>query len=164
MLPPHAATCDAGGVGPTRHAANCGYVHLTYVSSATQEFSGDELARLLALSRVNNERVGVTGMLLYKDGNFMQVIEGSQDAVMTLKRHIERDGRHKGLLVLVAEERAERAFSEWSMAFRNLNEPSVNALPGFDEFLNTSLKDERFTRSPIASQKLLAIFKRNLSR
>ena len=137
---------------------------LTYVSSATQDFSEEDLADLLMLSRGNNERVGITGMLLYKDGNFMQVLEGDREAVLDTKHRIEADRRHKGLLVLLAEERAERAFSQWSMAFRHLHDPQVHSLPGFDEFLNTSLTDERFTRSPVASQRLLAIFKRNLSR
>ncbi len=57
---------------------------LTYVSSAVRPFAEDELADLLAVSRQNNARLGITGMLLYKDGNFMQVLEGEEAEVRTL--------------------------------------------------------------------------------
>ncbi len=54
---------------------------LVYVSSAVRPFSRVDLDDLLATSRANNARVGITGMLLYKDGNFMQVLEGDEEAV-----------------------------------------------------------------------------------
>ncbi len=54
---------------------------LVYVSSATRPFSGEDLRALLETCRKDNAELGVTGMLLYKDGNFMQVLEGDEDAV-----------------------------------------------------------------------------------
>jgi len=52
------------------------YVPLVYVSSATELFSDTQLENLLLRSRQNNSTLGITGMLLYKDGNFMQCLEG----------------------------------------------------------------------------------------
>ena len=67
---------------------------LVYVSTATEPFSSEELTRLLETSRKNNTADGVTGMLLYHDGNFFQVLEGDRDAVIGVFRRVERDPRH----------------------------------------------------------------------
>ena len=58
--------------------------HLVYVSSAVRPFSKSELVELLNVTRDNNSRLGVTGMLLYRDGNFMQVLEGGEPVVRAL--------------------------------------------------------------------------------
>jgi hypothetical protein len=55
-----------------------------YVSSATRRLSVAELAEILRVSRADNQRVKITGMLLYKDGNIMQVLEGAEEKVSAL--------------------------------------------------------------------------------
>jgi hypothetical protein len=90
---------------------------LTYVSSATVPLSAEELRALLAKSRSNNERDGITGMLLYKDGNFMQVLEGPREVVMSVQKRIYGDPCHHGLLVLLQRDVKERSFGSWSIAF-----------------------------------------------
>jgi hypothetical protein len=132
---------------------------LTYISSATNLFSRDELRSLLSASRSNNDRAGLTGMLLYKGGNFMQVLEGDRRAVQAAQAKIMSDPRHKGIIVLLQGEVPARSFRKWSMAFRDLDEPSSRNTPGYDDFLNTPLTDPRFTQDPAASQKLLQVFK-----
>jgi hypothetical protein len=133
---------------------------LTYVSSSVQPYSRDALHALLRVSRINNERDSVTGMLLYKDGNFMQVLEGERETVLATKARIDRDSSHRGILVLLSGEVPQRNFGTWSMAFRDLQAVRAEHVPGYDEFLNVPLADERFTRDPAACQKLLRIFKR----
>lgn len=49
-------------------------INLIYTSSAVELFREDELVELLKTSRDNNRRRGITGMLLYNDGNFLQVL------------------------------------------------------------------------------------------
>ena len=132
---------------------------LTYVSSAVNLFTQDDLRALLTKSRTNNDRAGITGLLLYKDGNFMQVLEGERTAVLATKARITSDPRHRGILVLLEEDTVQRSFGNWSMAFRDLQTEGSQALPGYSEFLNTPLNDPRFTREPGASRKLLRIFK-----
>ena len=58
--------------------------HLVYASSALQPFTKPELQALLEQARQKNAKLGVTGMLLYKDGNFMQVLEGEKETVRKL--------------------------------------------------------------------------------
>ena len=119
---------------------------LIYVSSAVETFSNEELVSLLQTRRGNNTADRVTGMLLYKEGNFMQVLEGEEEKVRRLHDRIQRDPRHRGLITLLEQRTAERQFSGWSMGFRNLSDPGVRETPGYSEFLNVSLNDERFFR------------------
>jgi hypothetical protein len=135
---------------------------LTYVSSATRPFTQQELRSLLVVARTRNDRSGVTGMLLYKDGNFMQVLEGARDAVLAVKARIETDPRHRGILVLLSGDSPQRQFGSWSMAFRDLHGAEGLGLAGYDEFMNTPLTDPRFVDEPSACQKLLMIFKRSM--
>jgi hypothetical protein len=135
---------------------------LVYVSSAVTEFSPSQLVDLLKTSHGNNAALGITGMLLYKDGNFMQVLEGDEAVVRSLYAAIERDPRHRGALVLTQGPLAERQFEEWSMGFRDLNAPDVLSTPGYNEFLNTPLTGAEFSADPTRSQRLLTTFKRSM--
>lgn len=135
---------------------------LVYVSSATILFSLDMLTELLERSRVRNAAAGISGMLLYKDGNFMQVLEGDEDVVQHLFEHIGRDPRHHGSIILLKGSLDERQFPEWSMGFRDLGAPEVHALPGYSEFIATPLTGQEFLGHPNRCQKLLLAFKRDM--
>ena len=135
-------------------------ISLIYVSSSAAPFSQTDLVALLETARRNNALIDVTGMLLYKDGNFMQAIEGEDATIHELHAKIERDPRHQGLITLLKRPIQERQFSNWSMGFRNLLDPAVHTLPGYDEFLNTPLSGAEFSANPSRAQKLLLTFKR----
>jgi hypothetical protein len=135
---------------------------LTYVSSAVRPYSPEELRVLLTAARLKNDQHGITGMLLYKDGNFMQVLEGERNAVQATRARIEVDPKHHGMLVLLSGPIEHREFGSWSMAYRDLGNPENRNVPGYDEFLNTPLNHERFVKEPAASRKLLAVFKRHM--
>jgi hypothetical protein len=135
---------------------------LVYVSSAVVPFSSAELADLLGRSRANNARLDVTGMLLYKDGNLMQVLEGEEATVRALYATIAGDPRHKGLLILMQGPLEARLFADWSMAFHDLDGAEARGLPGYSEFLNTPLTAAAFAADPSRAQKLLLGFKRRM--
>lgn len=135
---------------------------LTYVSSATGPFSKEDLDLLLAQCRKNNAVLGLTGMLLYKDGNFLQVLEGEERAVRALYAKIDRDSRHGGTIVLQQGHAEERQFPSWFMGFRDLNSPEVRDTPGYSDFLNTPLTGREFSENPTRSQKLLLTFKKSM--
>lgn len=98
-----------------------------YVSSSIKPFSNQELKRLLGRCRVNNRLSGVTGALLYLNGNFLQVLEGpAEDVAATLER-IKKDQRHRGLLVLSDREVEERCFPQWSMGFETVSSEDLAA-------------------------------------
>ncbi|MEO5819763.1 MAG: BLUF domain-containing protein [Vicinamibacteraceae bacterium] len=133
---------------------------LVYVSSATVLFSKEELLALLASSRENNHRLGVSGMLLYKDGNLMQVLEGERDTVRGLYARIATDPRHKGVLLLMEGSCEARQFEDWSMAFRDLTASDEEVVAGYNEFFNTPLTAAAFAANPSRAQKLLMTFRR----
>jgi hypothetical protein len=135
---------------------------LVYVSSAVKKFSQEALHKLLALSAETNVLLGITGMLLYKDGNFMQVLEGDEKAVQMLYSKIRSDVRHSGVMTLVQGPQNERHFPDWSMGFRDLHSAEALATPGYSEFLNTPLTDEEFSNTPTRCHKLLMTFKKNM--
>jgi hypothetical protein len=90
---------------------------LIYISSATREFGQAELDQILARSRANNSAHGLTGMLLFHDGCFFQVLEGDAAAIERTFATISRDMRHGGVIVLESRAVAERGFPHWSMGY-----------------------------------------------
>ena len=83
---------------------------------ADQSDPATEIAKILALSRANNARDGITGALLYSDGCFAQVLEGGLDIVQRTFERIQRDTRHGDVIVLEARRAEARMFGMWDMA------------------------------------------------
>lgn len=131
---------------------------IVYISSAVKPFSKQELLDLLNHSRSNNQGHGLTGMLLYKDGNIMQVLEGEKEIVEKRFNVIRHDPRHKDVIVIDTSETPQRQFGEWSMGFRDLNDPELKNLPGYSQTLNKSLVIEDFSENPSSCKELLAMF------
>ncbi|WP_051718966.1 BLUF domain-containing protein [Hymenobacter sp. IS2118] len=92
--------------------------HLVYTSTATLPFAETELRQLLAHWRATNARLGLTGVLMYSEGDIMQVLEGEQAQVQALFSRIAADARHRGVTKLADGPVPERAFADWSMRFR----------------------------------------------
>ncbi len=90
-----------------------------------QEEDHAELSRILAVSRVNNARAGVTGAILYNQGCFAQVLEGPLEAVQRTFERIQRDPRHGDVVVLQAERVATPLFSAWDMALAEASDPAA---------------------------------------
>lgn len=133
---------------------------LVYVSSAIQEFSKGDLLELLEVARRNNAAADVTGLLLYKAGNFMQVLEGEKARVEALYRKISRDLRHDGCFILLEEEAETRMFEDWSMGFRDLDDAALSSLPGFSPYMNRPLTAGSFLKNPSECMQLLSMFRR----
>ena len=133
---------------------------LIYVSVANGDLSEHELVDLLTVSRENNTRDEITGMLLYKDGRFMQLLEGPESAVCATYARIARDLRHRDITILLEGELAERDFSDWSMGFQALDNEAARQTPGFSPFLDTRFSVFEFQSDPSRSHQLLRIFRR----
>jgi hypothetical protein len=133
---------------------------LVYVSSAVDLFSDKQLVDLLEKSRQNNRALDITGILLYKDGNFMQFLEGPKEAVLALAAKINHDPRHRGLIVLLQKEQPHREFEQWAMAFKTLSAETSFEVPGYSEFLDLPLTSEQFLMNPSRSLQLLLNFRK----
>ncbi|MDQ3118876.1 MAG: BLUF domain-containing protein [Verrucomicrobiota bacterium] len=104
---------------------------LIYVSIATDELGSEGLLEILRASRENNIRDDITGLLLYKDRRFMQLLEGPETAVCATFARIARDMRHHDVTILLEEKAEERDFPDWSRGFQALEDEAVRATPGF---------------------------------
>jgi hypothetical protein len=135
--------------------------HLVYVSSAVKPFSKSDLLALLVKSRENNDKQGVSGMLLYKDGNFMQLLEGEETVVRNLFEVITQDSRHRGTIVLLEEQISEPSFRDWSMGFRDLADENLNAVAGYTRIMNSPLDASNLKSNPDACLDLLYFFSKS---
>jgi hypothetical protein len=133
---------------------------LVYVSAAVTWFSDAELRALLRGARRHNEQAGITGLLLYKDGNFMQALEGEEAAVLGLYARLQSDRRHRGVLTLDSGHAEARQFPDWSMAFHDLS-TGRGAMPeGYSRFLDEPLNSPAFAGEPGRCRDLLQVFRR----
>ncbi|MEO3693579.1 BLUF domain-containing protein [Roseateles paludis] len=95
-------------------------VRLMYASRATSALVEADLAAILRSSRENNPQEGITGLLCFTEGVFVQVLEGGRDAVNARYRRIVADPRHSDVTLLSYEEIGERNFAGWTMGQVNL--------------------------------------------
>ena len=96
-------------------------VRLMYASRAVDSVNQNELVTILRQSTANNPGVGVTGVLCFAAGIFLQVLEGGRSQVSALYNKIARDPRHHDVVLLSFEEVDERSFAGWSMGRANLS-------------------------------------------
>jgi hypothetical protein len=92
-----------------------------YASRAVPALDQDELVTILRQSKANNPSTGVTGVLCYSGGIFLQVLEGGRSAVNKLYNRIGADPRHTDVELLLYEEIGERRFASWSMGQVNMS-------------------------------------------
>lgn len=90
---------------------------ILYASNTSRDTPNALLEEILAVSRRNNAACGVTGLLLYIDGGFMQVLEGEGIAVEATFARIRADKRHWNTSLMLDRD-APRAFVDWSMGFQ----------------------------------------------
>ena len=96
--------------------------HLFYMSSSTGLPTPEALEAVLSQARRNNAASGLTGMLIYREGTFLQYVEGPDAAVARLRKSLTDDPRHSGIIFLSVGPSPERLFGDWSMGFENAPE------------------------------------------
>jgi len=108
-------------------------LQLIYISTASNSPNETELINLLEQARSRNHRRHITGMLLYSNRTYLQVLEGEAKDVLGLYEAICNDPRNEGNVVLRESEIPGRDFPDWSMGFENLENCSPDKLTGFVE-------------------------------
>lgn len=107
-------------------------VRLLYASRAT-DTSPNTIEAIVTQARAHNAANGITGILCYGAGTFLQAIEGGRRSVNELYGHILRDGRHQDVVLLHYEEILERRFSSWTMGQVNLSKLNASTLLKYSE-------------------------------
>ena len=112
---------------------------IVYVSQAWKPFESGELRDLLKHSRKRNDADGITGLLVYRynedfdRGNFLQILEGPEDAIEDVWRRISGDKRHHTIVVIEEGSMDERSFADWSMGFKNASAGDLTGHPAFTD-------------------------------
>ena len=133
---------------------------LVYVSASSHLMSDDELEAILRTSRENNSEVGLTGMLLYYDGAFMQVLEGREETVRQTYARINQDPRHHTIIPLLQEYIPQRNFADWSMAYHRLQRDDMAQVEGFTRLAEADAFLDYFRQTPQRSLTLLKTFRK----
>ena len=108
-------------------------VRLMYASRAVPTVNQDELVAILRKSKANNPAIGVTGVLCFSEGIFLQALEGGRGAVNQLYNRIVSDPRHSQVELLCYEEIGERRFAGWSMGQVNMGRLNPGLLLKYSE-------------------------------
>lgn len=132
-------------------------IHCIYASKAARDFQQSELPGLLEKARANNAALGITGMLLYIEGNFFQVLEGEDKAVGSVFDRICLDSRHGRITQIIREPVFERAFPDWTMGYARVDFDDVRAHFGENDFFTSATCLEQLT--PGRGRKLLSAFR-----
>lgn len=108
-------------------------VRLLYASRAVDPADAAATDAILAQSRSHNPSCGITGILCYGGGIFLQALEGGRMAVNELYAHILKDPRHKDVILLSYEEISERSFGGWTMGVVNIAKLNTSILLKYSE-------------------------------
>lgn len=106
-------------------------LHCIYTSTGNTDLPSAELAELLRRARLRNESLGITGMLLYSNGSFMQVLEGEEAVVDAMYARISTDQRHHHVTLIIREPIQKRTFGDWSMGFFEAAPDEIADIDGF---------------------------------
>jgi hypothetical protein len=135
-----------------------GLIQCIYSSAATTEFAEHDIPQLLEKTRAANAISGISGMLLYIEGSFFQVLEGETERVDVLFQSILADPRHKHVTLIIREPLAARSFGEWTMGFATVGSREAGELIGENDFFAEGSCFENLDSG--RAKKLLAAFRR----
>ncbi|WP_295650491.1 BLUF domain-containing protein [uncultured Mucilaginibacter sp.] len=113
--------------------------YVVYMSTAVRPFTDEELKGLLMQSQNNNKKNNLTGMLLYCEGSFVQLLEGEKQDLEKTYEKIFEDPRHKGIIEIAQGTIDKRNFPKWSMGFNTLSHVDFAQFDAFIEGASVSL-------------------------
>lgn len=101
---------------------------LVYVSTAKKKLSTEDIGHILDVSQSNNHERYITGFLAHNGLHFMQALEGEFDEVREIFDRILADDRHEGVVQILGEQIAARAFPNWAMNYFRVDERASGAM------------------------------------
>jgi len=109
-------------------------IQVNYVSHVSKPLSGEELLALLLQCRTNNAEQGITGMLLYGNGTFLQTVEGEEPVIDPLVEKILHDERHEDVRLLSRRTISQRQYADWNMGYAEVTDSELEGLEGLKDF------------------------------
>ena len=117
--------------------------YIVYISTTSKILTDSELTEMLMENYMNNRRAHITGMLIYTEGSFIQVLEGPADSLTKTYQDIIQDNRQKNIIKLAEDKLAAPNFDTWSMAFKATDPSKIECLEGY---INPA--SQNFLRTP----------------
>lgn len=127
--------------------------HLLYLSTASSPFTEPQLRTLLRQMRAANVAAGISGLLVYGQGHFLQLLEGEQVAVQQMFRRVRRDPRHSEVSLLYDHAWPGRIFESFHMAWNTQPPPTE---PGQLPLNLAAVSGRRGYASPVDTLHLFA--------
>ena len=135
---------------------------IIYCSRSDIDFSPEELVELLELARERNAQAGVSGMLLYSNQSFLQLLEGDPEALASTYVRITADDRHSRLRMLMNADVEVRLFPDWTMGFTHVDDDELaDELDGFTPETDYPLVNPDLITNGGVAQKLLVAYGKN---
>ncbi len=107
---------------------------IIYLSSGLKDLTSSDVKEILVKAKENNREKNITGVLLYLDKNFIQVLEGEKEDVLKLYQKISLDHRHKNVIKVIEGNIASRQFDRWDMGFIEIDSDDLKDLSEFKDF------------------------------
>ena len=127
---------------------------IAYTSQAIGQFSKRNLLDLLHYARAFNKIDNITGVLMHREGAFLQVLEGSSEDVGDLLSRILSDPRHNKIKIILDASVDRRLFSNWTMGCADFDKPELSLIPG----IRTDLSDPQVIKDIIFRLPEIAFF------
>ena len=135
-------------------------IQISYISSATEPMSDQALLGLLKECRERNAGNGVTGMLLYGNGTYLQVLEGEDRTIDDLVERIRKDPRHSDMQILHRTQIDRRQYPDWSMGFKRLSGRALRNVEGLHGFGEKDFNPDNLVRNDRLVQSLMDHFRK----
>ncbi len=116
------------------------------------------LASILESAVRHNQQNNITGMLLYAEGHFIQVLEGDEPAVLETYQRIWDDPRHHYITLLHADPVPKRCFGGWSMGFKHLGPQEAAAFPQYAPYFAFGVDARALVAAPGVALEMLKLF------
>ena len=127
---------------------------LLYISNAVNLMSNEELEALLDKARIKNRELNITGMLVYHEGSFIQILEGEEAIVKDSFESISKDPRHNDIMLIDEHSIDKRSFESWEMAFHQLHFNDIERFPAIKNLLDKSENNQTTTLTDIVESFL----------
>ena len=98
---------------------------LVYVSNRKANCTTEEIEKILASCKQNNPPLNITGVLLYSEVKFIQLVEGDAKVIMGLYDKIKKDPRHSNVMMISYNTIKEKSFPSWHMGTRDISKTDV---------------------------------------
>ena len=135
-------------------------IQISYISSATEPMSTQALLGLLQECRQSNAGSGVTGMLLYGNATFLQVLEGEERVIDNLIDKIRKDARHTDIQILHRRTLERREYSDWSMGFKRVSNRELRNVEGLRGFGEKDFNPDYLVQHDTVVQSLMDHFRK----